>query len=162
MLNAHYRTCNLTPKHECVISHTHSRTCILTRKRYDYPYLRAAIASLRTGERSGRCPLGLLLHTGATPMGNGCSLGLHLHTGVWATSLGLRPRARWRKAANFPFFAEMSTLDISAESAKKFVKVRGGSRGAAGTTVTHWGYVYGQRWLLVGVTVWGHVRGQGR
>ena len=87
MLNAHYRTCNLTPKHEYVILHTHSRTCTLPRKRYDYPYLRAATASLRTGERSDRCPLGLLLHTGATPMGNGnCSLGLPLHTG--ATSKG--------------------------------------------------------------------------
>ena len=86
MLNAHYRTCNLTSKHGCVISHTHSRTCTLPRKCYDYSYLRAAIASLSKGERSGRCSLGLLLHTGPTSMGNGsCSLGLHLHTGATST-----------------------------------------------------------------------------
>ena len=42
---------------------------------------------LSKGKRSGRCSLGLLLHTGATPMDNGiCSLGLLLHTG--ATSMG--------------------------------------------------------------------------
>ena len=84
-LNAHYRTCNLTPKHVCAISHTHFRTCTALRKRYDYSYLRAVIASLRKGERSGRCSPGLL-HTGATSMGNGsCSLG-QSHNG--ATSMG--------------------------------------------------------------------------
>ena len=123
MLNAHYRTCKLTTKHEYVISHTHSRTCILTRKRYDYPYLRAAIASLRTGERSGRCSLGLLLHTGTTTMGNGCSLGLLLHTG--ATSMGnvsgAMSAGKVEECGDFAFFAEMSTLDISAESAKFFL-----------------------------------------
>ena len=134
MLNAHYRTCNLTPKHVYVISHTHSRTCTAFRKRYDYSYLRAAIASLSMGERSGRCSLGLLLHPGATPMGNGnCSLRLQSHTG--ATSMGnvsdwsgiqlhfvATSAGNLEESGEFAFFAEMSTLDISAESAEFFLQ----------------------------------------
>ena len=60
MLNAHYRTCNLTPRHVYVVSHTHYRTCTLSSK-HECLYV-----LFSTGGQQCNFCCGLQFRTGAT------------------------------------------------------------------------------------------------